>query len=83
MVRTVFVLPEVQGRGVGSLLMAEIEKAARSLGVTTLVIPSSLTAEGFYARLGFRTVRESHHGDERTIVMERQLASDLNFGSGS
>ena len=54
--------------------MAEIEKTARSAGVTTLVVQSSVTAEMFYAKLGFRAVRESYYGDERTIIMERHLA---------
>ncbi|WP_280940334.1 hypothetical protein [Mesorhizobium sp. LNHC221B00] len=36
-----------------------------------LTVPSSLTAEAFYARLGFRAVRDSYHGEERTIIMQR------------
>jgi len=38
-----------------------------------LAVPSSLTAETFYVRLGFRAVRDSYYGDERTIIMERSL----------
>jgi hypothetical protein len=38
-----------------------------------LTVPSSVTAEAFYARLGFKAVRDSYHGDERTIIMERPL----------
>jgi len=34
----------------------------------------SITAEAFYAKLGFNAVRDSYHGDERTIIMERWLA---------
>ena len=30
-------------------------------------------AETFYVRLGFRAVRDSYYGDERTIIMERSL----------
>ena len=72
-VRTVFVAPDVQGRGVGKLLMAEIEGAARERNIRSLTVPSSVTAESFYARLGFNAVRDSYHGDERTIIMERAL----------
>ncbi|MER8697514.1 GNAT family N-acetyltransferase [Mesorhizobium opportunistum] len=72
-IRTVFVAPDVQGQGVGRRLMAEIELAARKGGVKVLTVPSSLTAEAFYARLGFRTVRDSYHGEERTIIMQRAL----------
>lgn len=73
-VRTVFVAPDVQGRGVGRQLMAEVERTARQRNIAVLAVPSSVTAEAFYARLGFRAVRDSHHGDERTIIMQRSLA---------
>ncbi|MHC4045150.1 GNAT family N-acetyltransferase [Bradyrhizobium sp. 23AC] len=72
-VRTVFVAPDVQGRGIGRRLMAEVERAARERNIPALTVPSSVTAEVFYARLGFRAVRDSFHGDERTIIMEREL----------
>ena len=74
-VRSVFVNPTRQGQGIGRLLMSEIELRAGEAGVTTLSVPSSLTAEPFYARLGFRTVREVDHGNERTLVMEKALFS--------
>jgi N-acetylglutamate synthase-like GNAT family acetyltransferase len=76
-VRTVFVAPDAQSQGVGKLLMAEIEKVARERGIPTLVVPSSVTAETFYARLGFKALRNAYHGDERTIIMERPLDGPL------
>ncbi|NTF86300.1 GNAT family N-acetyltransferase [Agrobacterium rhizogenes] len=72
-VRTVFVSPSVQGQGSGTRLMTEIERIAYIKGVTLLTVPSSVTAEAFYARLGFKAVGDSYHGDERTIIMERSL----------
>jgi N-acetylglutamate synthase-like GNAT family acetyltransferase len=72
-VRTVFVAPDVQGQGIGTRLMAQVEKIARYDGIPTLFVPSSVTAEKFYAKLGFEAVRESYHGDERTISMKRYL----------
>jgi hypothetical protein len=51
--------------------MAEIERTARGRRFPALTVPSSVTAEAFYARLGFNAVRDSYHGDERTIIMER------------
>ena len=73
LVRTVFIAPDMQRRGIGRLLMAEIDQAARRAGLDVLTVPSSVTAEGFYSRLGFRAVRDHYHGDERTIIMERDL----------
>jgi predicted N-acetyltransferase YhbS len=72
--RSVFVAPNAQGLGIGRRLMVEVERAARAAGVTALVVQSSVTAEQFYAKLGFKALRDSYHGDERTIIMERDLA---------
>ncbi|MGY8704391.1 GNAT family N-acetyltransferase [Bradyrhizobium sp. 18BD] len=72
-VRTVFVAPDVQGRGIGKLLMAGIERSARERSIAALTVSSSVTAETFYAGLGFRAVRDSYYDDERTIIMERLL----------
>lgn len=73
-VQTVFVAPDVQGRGIGKQLMAEVERAAREAGIVVLKVPSSVTAERFYSKLGFAAVRDSYYGEERTIIMERCLA---------
>ena len=72
-IRTVFVAPDVQGQGVGRRLMHELERRARAKGIVKLSVPSSITAEAFYAKLGFAPVRDVHHGAERTILMERRL----------
>jgi N-acetylglutamate synthase-like GNAT family acetyltransferase len=76
-VRTVFVNPDVQAKGIGKLLMAEVERAALEPSILSLTVPSSVSAETFYAGLGFRAVRESYYGDERTIIMERSLNEPL------
>ncbi|RXT61025.1 GNAT family N-acetyltransferase [Pseudomonas syringae] len=72
-VRSVFVDPDRHRRGVGRLLMAELERVARQAGAVRMVVPSSLTAQGFYWALGFNVVREHLEGEERTLIMERQL----------
>ncbi|MEZ5863210.1 MAG: GNAT family N-acetyltransferase [Geminicoccaceae bacterium] len=72
-VRTVFVAPEHQGRGLGSALMRELEVLCRTRGLTRQTVRSSITAEGFYTRLGFVAVRDQYVGAERTIIMERSL----------
>ncbi|TFF38668.1 GNAT family N-acetyltransferase [Pseudomonas sp. RIT623] len=70
-VRTVFVAPTHHGTGIGRLLMETIHTAAIKAGVTALRVPSSITAEGFYARLGYQKLRDEFHGGERTIIMEK------------
>lgn len=69
-VRTVFVDPDAQRQGVGRRLMDEVERFARETGLKVLTVLSSITAEALYARLGFKAVRDSYHGEERTIIME-------------
>lgn len=70
-VRTVFVSPIHHGEGIGRQLMKAIHTAAIRAGVSALRVPSSITAQGFYARLGYRKLRDEFHGVERTIVMEK------------
>lgn len=72
-VRSVFVDPAYHGHGLGRQLMAAVEQAALDSGLTSLVVPSSVTAEGFYARLGFVRVREHYEDEELTLIMERAL----------
>jgi len=80
-VRSVFVDPAYHGRGLGRQLMAAVEQAALDSGQTSLVVPSSVTAEGFYARLGYVRVREHYEGEELTLIMERALVA-AETGSG-
>ncbi len=54
--RALFVDGDVQHRGVGSLLLAEIERRARRRGGKRLCGAMSLNAVPFYARAGFRAL---------------------------
>jgi putative acetyltransferase len=47
-----------QGRGVGTLLLAEVERQARDEGCAALAADVSITARGFFERRGFRLVTE-------------------------
>jgi GNAT superfamily N-acetyltransferase len=72
-VRSVFVDPPHQGMGIGRQLMAHLESVATKGGHELIRVPSSITAEGFYASLGFSKIRDEFHNAERTIVMEKRL----------
>ena len=72
-VRTVFVDPDMQKRGVGHHLMLTVQRAAVNAGSPVLFVPSSITAEPFYAGLGYRVLRHEFRGDEKTIVMKRSI----------
>lgn len=52
--RTVFVLPERQGYGVGRALVERLEACAGERGGRVLRLGASKTAHEFYRRLGYR-----------------------------
>jgi GNAT superfamily N-acetyltransferase len=54
---TVFVAPSWFGRGIGTALVAEVERAAADAGYPHHVVRSSLNAVTFYERLGYVTER--------------------------
>ena len=72
-VRSVFVDPAHQKGGIGRHLMNVIHATAARAGIGTVRVPSSITAEKFYAALGYQKIRDEFHGVERTIVMEKRL----------
>lgn len=52
-VRLCYVLPDMQGRGVGRALIGRLEKEARFRGIAQLNLTSTGSARGFYQHLGF------------------------------
>ncbi|RON49325.1 GNAT family N-acetyltransferase [Pseudomonas frederiksbergensis] len=75
-VRSVFVAPDHQGFGLGRTLMTTLQSIAHDANIKVLRVPSSITAEGFYLKLGFRKTRDEFHGAERTIIMDLRLSPD-------
>lgn len=72
-IRSLFVLPEKQNCGVGAHLMQHVETIAKEQGCNLLTVPSSVTAEGFYKKLGYKTLRDEYYGTERTIIMKKRI----------
>jgi len=52
--RACYVVPSAARRGVGAAIVAEIERIAREHRLVFLRLESSLTAEPFYAALGYQ-----------------------------
>jgi putative acetyltransferase len=59
--RACYVAPEASRRGVGSAIVWAIERAARERGAAHLVVDSSVTAEAFYAALGYEGRKRGEH----------------------
>ena len=60
-VRRVFVRAAWQRRGIGQMMMAELEAAALAGGVERLDLSASLPAKDFYLRLGYEIVSEEDY----------------------
>ena len=71
--RTLFVEPELQQAGIGARLVAHLEAYALKAGVSELKLSSSLTARGFYERLGYRMVQREEHDGVSTFLMAKAL----------
>ncbi len=69
-----FVAPDRQGRGVGRALLGFVEELARRRGIEELHLSSSLTAVGFYERLGYRRTGAENGGRfGRTVELVKPL----------
>ena len=73
--RSLFVEPGLQGKGVGARLVAHLEAHARQAGVAELHLSSSITARGFYERLGYRLIRFDERHDGSTFLMSKMLTT--------
>ena len=72
--RSLFVEPGLQHAGIGARLVAHLEAHACAAGVLELELSSSLTARGFYERLGYRLIRFEDRPDGATYLMSKTLA---------
>jgi putative acetyltransferase len=72
--RSLFVDPALQQAGIGARLVAHLEAHARKVGVSELRLSSSLTARGFYERLGYRLIEPEEHDGVSTFLMAKTLS---------
>jgi GNAT superfamily N-acetyltransferase len=68
-----FVAPERQRLGLGSLLVDHIEAHARRRGARELGLSASLTGLEFYERLGYRRIAHHQHPSGATYDMVKGL----------
>lgn len=63
--RTFFVDPDYQGKGIGRMLYNKLEQTARERGITKVVLFGSPLGEPAYIKFGFKkikTVEKEHEG---------------------
>lgn len=71
------VVPEYQGRGLGQIILSELEARAHAMGYTTLHLDTSVlqvAAQKLYEKNGYREVGRDNYGGLDVILYEKQLA---------
>jgi N-acetylglutamate synthase-like GNAT family acetyltransferase len=71
--RSLFVEPAYQGRGLGKMLVARIEDEAKKRAMSEIIIHSSLTAQAFYSALGFEMVELQSYPEGPFVLMRKPL----------
>jgi ribosomal protein S18 acetylase RimI-like enzyme len=77
--KQVAVIPELQGRGIGTALVRYSESLARKMGYRRMILHARETAVAFYEKLGYSTVGDQF--EEVTIphwAMEKRLTEFEN-----
>ncbi len=68
--------PDYQGRGLGQLILSELESQARALGYKTLHLDTSILqvpAQKLYQKNGYREVGRDRYRDLEVILYEKEL----------
>ena len=68
--------PDYQGRGLGQIILSELEARARALGYKTLHLDTSvvqIAAQKLYEKNGYREVGRDIYGGLEVILYEKSL----------
>ena len=72
-VHTLYIDPGYARRGIGTMLVRELERAARERGLAKMTLSASLNAAPFYEAMGFAARGESAWNGLKVVVMEKLL----------
>ncbi len=80
--RAIYVNPDFMRRGVGAALLRELERIAREGKANWLTLDSSLIAERFYLRHGYREIERGLHtfssgATMACVKMKKELAREI------
>lgn len=80
--RSLYVDPDAGGRGVGTRLLAALERLAVERGLARLTLNSSVNAEGFYRRAGYATLERGVHrlGSGHELACVRMVKAMVGRG---
>ena len=76
-IHTFFVLPEMQGKGIGSKILEKVLSEAKTEGIKSIKCWSTFNAENFYSSFGFKKRKKLNLKTKNSsisfIEMERKL----------
>ncbi|MBU4246214.1 MAG: GNAT family N-acetyltransferase [Nanoarchaeota archaeon] len=67
-----FVNPTFHGIGIGTRLMAHAEKIVKNRGYSFVELPSSITADKFYKKLGYKEIEKKRDKNIGEIIILRK-----------
>ena len=70
---SVFVDPSSQGLGVGTMIVEYVEMEARNRSFHAMIVPSSITARGFYETLGYKFDELLNESQSVSVWMTKPL----------
>jgi predicted GNAT family N-acyltransferase len=71
-IQRVAVLAEFRGKGIGKILLQELEQHAHLGGHTSCILDSQCHAESFYSQLGYSTISEQPFDDAGILHVRMQ-----------
>jgi GNAT superfamily N-acetyltransferase len=75
-IKRMYVVPEARGRGLGRVLLAELESAARDLGCTLVRLDTAaplVEASALYASAGYRSIPAYNANANAVAWFEKEL----------
>lgn len=73
---TIFVLPEYQGKGIGRMIVETLEQDEYFLRAKRIEIPASITAVGFYRKMGYDYKDGIDRPDEEQLYRLEKFRKD-------
>src|SRR3989344_6592060 len=76
-IHTFFVLPEMQGKGIGSRILEKVLTEAKKDGIESLKCWSSFNAENFYASFGFKKIKKLNLKTKNSSISFMEMVKEL------
>jgi ribosomal protein S18 acetylase RimI-like enzyme len=81
-IRSISVEPEWEGKGIGTIVLKELEKIVVAKGARRIIIHARNSAIEFYKKFGYKSLEPSYRlfGEIEHTLMEKTIKQDVNPG---